>query len=295
VTVSRISTESRAGPVARVRARVRAEFGEEAARLIPAGYQRLGSVVLIRLPDSLRPAFPTIGSAFRSALGVDTVLRRRGPVVGEFREPSIEPIAGDSGETTVQEHGVRFRFDATRLLFARGNRAERHRFGRLVRAGETVVDLFAGIGYFSLPALVTGGAGLVHAVEKNPVSFGFLSENLRLNRVEKRARIYLGDNREIALPIGSADRIVLGFLPSSLPWVGTALPFLRPSGGWLHVHLLVGTLAGRVGATRRVEAAVDVAGGRAGEVRAREVKPYGPGRSHVVVDAWVTPGPSARR
>ncbi|MCI4357442.1 MAG: class I SAM-dependent methyltransferase family protein [Thermoplasmata archaeon] len=278
--------------MSQVRTRVQAEFGEAAARLVPSGYQRLGSVVLLRLPESLRPAFPTIGAAFRSALGVDTVLRRIGPVAGEFREPSVEPIAGGGGETTVQEHGIRYRFDATRVLFARGNRTERHRFGRLVREGETVVDLFAGIGYFSLPALVTGRAALVHAVEKNPVSFGYLSENLRINHVEGRARIHLGDNRDVALPKRTAHRVVLGYLPSSLPWVGSALPLLLASGGWLHVHLLVGNREGPSGAARQVEAAVGASAGGSAEVRAREVKPYGPGCSHVVVDAWVTPGPS---
>ena len=74
--------------------------------------------------------FPVIGQAYREVLGVATVLRSAGAVHGEFRQPSVERIAGTGSETTVLEHGVRFRFDAARIMFARGNREERHRFGR---------------------------------------------------------------------------------------------------------------------------------------------------------------------
>ncbi|HEV2165362.1 MAG TPA: class I SAM-dependent methyltransferase family protein [Thermoplasmata archaeon] len=282
-------------PVAQVRATVRASAGASVADRVPDGYQRIGRVVVVRLPEALRPAFPLIGEAYRSALGVESVLRHAGPVSGELRGPALEPISGGSTETTVLEHGIRFRFDAREVLFARGNKSERHRFGHLVRRGETVVDLFAGIGYFTLPALVEGGAGTVHAVEKNPVSFGYLVENLALNRVADRARPHLGDNREVALPIGGADRAVLGYLPSALPFVPTALPLLRPDGGWLHVHLIVGTREGPEGAGRRARSAVVAEGGSVEELEAHEVKPYGPGRLHAVVDFRVVPAAAERR
>jgi tRNA wybutosine-synthesizing protein 2 len=280
----------RVAPTEAVRARLRSEYGEPLARQLPVGYQRLGSVLLLRLPERLRPAFPLIGEAYREVLGVSTVLRSAGAVRGEFREPAVERIAGTDSETTVVEHGIRFRFDAARILFARGNREERHRFGRLVRPGETVVDLFAGIGYFTLPALLTGRAACVHAVEKNPVSFGYLVENLRRNGVAERAFVYRSDNREAGIPPACADRVVLGYLPTALPWVGEALGLLRPSGGSLHVHLLVGSHEGPSAAVAKVRAAVDSAGGRIPSIAAREVKPYGPGRSHVVVDVGAVPG-----
>lgn len=282
------------GPSAEVRERLRTRFGETAARALPPGYQRLGSVLLLRLPESLRPAFPFIGEAFREVLGVEAVLRRSGPVAGEFRAPGVETIAGGPTETIVVEHGVRYRFDAARILFARGNRTERHRIGRLVRPGETVVDLFAGIGYFALPALVTGRAAQVHAVEKNPVAYRYLLENLRLNRVDGRARPWLGDNRDVVLPKGQADRVVLGYLPDARPWVDRALRLLRHEGGALHVHRVVEVRAGEAGAIRGVRAAIDRAGGSLEEIGAREVKPYGPGRTHWVVDARARPGPNHR-
>lgn len=62
--------------------------------------------------------------------------------------------------------------------------------------GETVVDLFAGIGYFTVPFLCQGGADHVHACEWNEFSIIALEENLRVNNVRNRCTIYHGDNRE---------------------------------------------------------------------------------------------------
>jgi tRNA wybutosine-synthesizing protein 2 len=257
---------------------------------MPRGYQRLGRVLLLRLPESLRPYYPTIGSAWQSELGVATVLAVVGPVVGELREPRVEPIAGSMTETEVTEHGVRWRFDAARIMFAAGNRTERRRAGALVRPGETVIDLFAGIGYFTIPAARFGRAREVLAVEKNPVAAGYLASNAELNGVRGQVTIVRGDNRLVELPEGGADRVFLGYLPSSMPWIARAVPLLRPSGGWLHLHTSVDARGAREAAIRDAELALVDAGARPVEpLSAREVKPYGPGRTHVVVDAHVLP------
>jgi len=277
-------------PAERVRDRIRQLAGEEVARRLPAGYQRMGRVLLLRLPEGIRPHFRSIGSAWQGELGVATVLVRTGPVAGEFRTPTVETVAGGPTETEVVEHGVRWRFDAARVMFAAGNRTERRRLGGLVRPGERVVDLFAGIGYFTVPAARSGPATRVIAVEKNPVAFRYLEENLRLNGVEGRVDPRLGDNREVELPPAAADRVVLGYLPSAVPWVGRAVALVRPEGGWLHVHAATDARTARRSAEEEVARAVQAAGARPlAPPVAREVKPYGPGRTHVVVDVRVAP------
>jgi tRNA wybutosine-synthesizing protein 2 len=257
---------------------------------MPAGYQRLGRVLLVRLPEVLRPYFPLIGNAWREELGVATVLVPRGPVAGEFRVPRVERIAGTATETEVTEHGVRWRFDAAQIMFAAGNRTERFRVARLVRAGEVVVDLFAGIGYFAIPVAVLGHPARVVAVEKNPLAVHYLRENVGRNSVADRVEVVAGDNRTVPLPRGEADRVILGYLPSAIPWVARALETARPSGGWLHVHTVADARHARDQALAQVEHALLHAKASALEpLRAREVKPYGPGRTHIVVDAHVVP------
>jgi tRNA wybutosine-synthesizing protein 2 len=257
---------------------------------MPAGYQRLGSVLVLRLPASLRPYFTLIGEAWRAELGVETVLVRTGPIEGELRSPASVRIAGTATEAEVAEHGVRWRFDAARIMFAAGNKRERARAGELPRPGETVADLFAGIGYFAIPAARSGRAARVVAVEKNPVAYRYLVANAALNHVEDRLDAVEGDNRAVDLPQHAFDRVFLGYLPTAVPWIARAVALVRPAGGWIHVHTVADARTALVSATSEVDRAVRAAGARPLEPsRPRAVKPYGPGRTHVVVDARIAP------
>jgi tRNA wybutosine-synthesizing protein 2 len=255
---------------------------------MPPGYQRLGRVLLLRLPAELLRYGPVLGEAWREELGVETVLTRLGPVDGELRRPNVRFLAGTTAETEVVEHGSRWRLDASRVMFAAGNRTERLRFARGVRPGERVVDLFAGIGYFTVPAARAQPQATFVAVEKNPEAFAFLEQNLRLNGVRPRVRAILGDNRAVALEPASFDRVLLGYLPSSLPWLPRALELLTRPLGYVHLHLVVDARRSRAEAEKAVAFELEKAGGAPdGPLCSREVKPYGPGRTHVVVDAAV--------
>ena len=278
-------------PAARVRARLAATLGAARASELPDGYQRLGHVLLVRVPPGLWPHRREVGRAWVEELGVDTVLARTGPVGGELREPHAETIAGDRTETEVVEFGVRWRLDAARLMFAMGNRTERRRVRDLVRPGERIADLFAGIGYFAVPAALVDPSVRVTAVEKNPVAHRYLVENAAANGVAERLTAVLGDNRRAELAPGTFDRQFLGWLPDARPWLGRAVELASPGRAWLHVHFVDDvrtSLAGSAGSVERALAALGRTVDRAAS--AREVKPYGPGRRHVVVDARLGAG-----
>ena len=255
---------------------------------MPRGYQRLGRVLVLRLPSELLAHGAVLADAWQEELGVATVLAHVGPIDGELRRPRLVHLGGGSAETEVVEHGTRWRLDASRLMFAAGNRTERLRFARAVRPGETVADLFAGIGYFTVPAARACPGATFVAVEKNPVAFAYLRENVRGNGLAMRVRPVLGDNRTVDLPRRSFDRVLLGYLPSSLSWVPRAVELLARPRGTVHVHLVADARDAVDRAERAVVAALERENASPeGAVRGREVKPYGPGRTHVVVDARV--------
>ena len=133
-----------------------------------------------------------------------------------MRKSNAEILLGENGWVEHKEHGVTYCFDVTKVMFSAGNISERGYTGKLDAEGETVIYLFCGIGYYSLPLLVNAKVGHVHACEINPDSIEALRAGLKKNNVEHRCTIHEGDNQITALNLkGVADRVLLGLLPSS--------------------------------------------------------------------------------
>jgi tRNA wybutosine-synthesizing protein 3 len=173
--------------------------------------------------------------AVAGALGAKR-LARMGEVSGKFRESGVEMLLGEDDWVVRRESGVDYGYAMTRCMFSAGNVNERRRMGRVTADGEVVVDLYAGIGYYTLPALVHGRA-TVHACEWNPEAVKALRWGLDANGVGDRCTIHEGDNRITTQSLGGmADRVFLGLLPSSEEGLEMALGVLSPSGGTLHVH-----------------------------------------------------------
>lgn len=145
-------------------------------------------------------------------------------------------LHGEHSWVTHVDNGIRYDFDVTKCMFSSGNITEKLRVAKFDCKGETVVDLYAGIGYFTLPYLVHSGAAYVHACEWNPDAVEALNKNLALNKVSDRCTIHQGDNRQLQL-YDIADRVNLGLIPSSEDGWPVACQLLkRSTGGILHIH-----------------------------------------------------------
>ena len=114
-------------------------------------------------------------------------------------------------------------------------------FSKVVK-DEVIVDLYCGVGYYTIPFLVHGKAAHVHACEWNSNSILALNENLRKagGDVRNRCTVHEGDNRLSVKEGGGlsdiADRVCLGLLPSSVEGWPLAVIALKTTGGILHVH-----------------------------------------------------------
>ena len=193
---------------------------------------------------------------------------------GAMRVPDTEVLYGTTGEVRHREQGYTFILDPTRVMFAQGNRVEKARIASLIRPGERVADMFAGIGYFSIPAASSGA--WVHAMEINPTAFEYLQRNIMANHVADRATAEVGDCRDLLS--GVYDRILMGHFdaPSML---ADALAHVR-SGSVLHVH----SIGDAASAIRDAVAEA----GFAAAVTSRRVKKYGPHAWHMVQDVTIS-------
>jgi len=256
-------------------------------RQVPKGFERLGHVAVINLPENLRHRAETVARKLLGVGGVETVVVRLGPIESWSREPRVEVVVGEPvTETLHREGGCWFKLDVARVMFSKGNLYERQRIPKLVEDGETVVDLFAGIGQFTIPIAKRASPRRVYAVEKNPVAYHYLCENVRINKVGNVVVPILGDCERVA-PRSAADRVVMGILHVGYRYLPLAFEVLRPEGGVIHYHE-----AAPYGQRfeRPMKRILEVAGGREVEfLGKRRVKRYSPGVDHVVVDARVGP------
>lgn len=202
---------------------------------LPMKWEYVGKIVIIRLDDNAEPYKKRIGEVYADELGMETVCVDRCGVTGEFRRPSMEIIYGSETESVRLENGILYDFDVTKVMFASGNVDERERMKNLDCTGETVVDMFAGIGYFTLPLAKFAHPKKVIACEKNPDSFEFLVKNVELNEVGDIVTPVLGDNRDLDYGRGFADRILMGYVQITSEFIPKALEMIR-HGGIIHYH-----------------------------------------------------------
>ena len=248
----------------------------------PKSWAVVGSVVLVTFADDC-PDREAVGEALLDLHGeADTVLAHEG-VSGDHREPSVSVVAGAGDTETVHtEHGTRYALDFAEVMFSPGNQAERVRMGEVVESGERVFDMFAGIGYFTLPMARAGAE--VTAAERNPAAFRFLIENAMLNDASERVSAFRADCREVEIS-PPADRVVMGYYEAH-EYLDAALAALKP-GGIVHMHEATPEDLLWDRPVSRLREAASERGREVKILDRRKVKSHSEGVWHVVVDARV--------
>lgn len=192
------------------------------------------------------------------------------------RTPKSEILRGNAGEVRHRENGHTYILDPAQVMFAQGNRIEKLRMAQLVRlspAAERVADMYAGIGYFTIP--MAGSGASVHAMEINPIAYEYLERNVRENGFSGLVHTSLGDCRDLLT--GIYDRIIMGHF-DALTTLPAALSHVR-EGSVIHLH--------SVGAVEdRIREETEKAGFSA-TIEVHNVKKYRPHVWHVVQDVTI--------
>ena len=213
---------------------------------LPRGFQTLGDVIILKLKPELFSKKEIIGKAYLGLLpSIRSIYLNKGKITGAFREPEeIEFLAGINNPIVEhKEHGITYRFDITKIMFSKGNLKERKILATLVQDGEIVVDMFAGIGYFSLPIGKHSNAEKIYSIEINPNSFKFLIENIKINHLEEKIVPISGNCKEEVLKLSDsgikADHVVMGVFPAPIDYIKTALTLTKEKGTIFHFEGVV--------------------------------------------------------
>ncbi|AFL66334.1 class I SAM-dependent methyltransferase [Desulfurococcus amylolyticus] len=224
-------------------------LGEGAAEKVWRRVEFIGDLALIRTPldmspEELKPLALEILKRFNFVKSVWAAIPG---VEGPYRLRKHVLLAGeDRSETLYREHGCVFKVDINKVYISPSLNYEHYRIAKLVAPGETVLNMFAGAGLFSIIIARYAKPRKVYSIDINPYAYHYMVENVRLNHVEDVVEPILGDAGEVvdSRLTNTSDRVLMPYPELALDYLDKALMALRDGRGWIHVYLHVKTAKG---------------------------------------------------
>ena len=214
---------------------------KETQELISA-FDQIGNIIIVRIPDSLISKKKIIGETLLEQVKTTkSVFSQSSPVEGDFRTRNLEIIAGeDRTETEYKESGCTFIVDVEKAFFSPRLSTERERISNLISDNEIVINMFGGIGMFSILAAKKKSC-TVYNIDINPIASKLCDENIRLNKLKGNIISLNGDAADIINKKlqNSADRVLMLLPERSDEFLDSAISCLKTNGilhYYSHIH-----------------------------------------------------------
>jgi len=216
------------------------KLAPEEIALVYKSYDVIGDIAVIRVPEQLSPMSSTIAEALMAQhKHVKAVWRQSSPIAGDFRLRELELVSGERRTDTVhKEHGCLFKVDIKECYFSPRLGYERLRIARMVKDNEVVINMFAGVGCYSITIAKHSKAARIYSVDINPVAVKYMLENVLLNKVVNRVIPIEGDARTVVENKlkNTADRVLMPLPERAHEYLDSALSALKPQCGWVHYY-----------------------------------------------------------
>jgi tRNA (guanine37-N1)-methyltransferase len=198
-----------------------------------SSYDVIGDIAIVDIPKGKEEEAKEIAeSIIKVHPHIKTVLEKKSDRFGRFRLRELKPIIGRERATEHHESSCRFRLDVTKAYFSPREGTERERIAAQVKAGETVLVMFAGVGPF---AIIIGKrqprVRKVFAVEINPDAVKYMKENIRLNGLTYVVEPICGDAKNVCRKLyRKCSRVIMPLPHEGSKFLETAIKCLKPKG-----------------------------------------------------------------
>lgn len=213
---------------------------EKDHKLVYISYDIVGDIAIIRVSESLKRQCRKIAEdIMRTQKNVKSIWRQDSPITGDFRLQTLKWVAGEKRTETVhKEFGCAFKVDIAHCYFSPRLSFERQRIAQLVQPGEVVVNMFAGVGCYSIIIAKHTKADKIYSIDLNPAAIKYIQENIRLNKVEEKVFAIQGDAKEVIKEKmqGIAHRVLMPLPQLAYDYLDYAIATLNQSGGWIHYY-----------------------------------------------------------
>ena len=262
---------------------------QESEDLISA-FDQIGDIIIVRIPDSLLPKKKLIGDTLlREVKIVKSVFYQASPVEGDFRTRNLEILAGENRtQTEYREFGCRFVVDVANAFFSPRLSTERERIANLIHEGETMVNMFAGVGMFSIMAAKKKNC-TVYSIDINPIASKLCEKNIELNKLAGKVISINGDTSKIIEENlqNKADRTLMLLPERSDEFLDSAIKTTKDGGiihYYSHIHAEKKSEAGKLSEKHYLE----VTPVKSEILTSKIVRPVGPRYYQTVVDVKIS-------
>jgi len=250
-------------------------------------FDQVGDIIILRIPDSLVSKKEIIGKVLLEKVKTaKSVFYQSSPVSGDFRTRKLELLAGeDKTKTEYKEHGCRFIVDVEKAFFSPRLSTERDRIANLIQDGEIVINMFGGVGMFSIIAAKKKKC-MVYNIDINPNATRLCEQNINLNKLVGKVESITGDATKIIEEklAGIGDRILMLLPERSDEFLDSAIKATKKNGiihYYCHIH---GDKKNEVSRLAK-EHFLEVMRNKAEVLGSKIVRPVGPRFYQAVVDA----------
>ena len=255
-----------------------------------AAFDQVGDIIVIRIPDSLVQKKKVIGEILlQKVKTARSVFYQVSAVSGDYRTRDLELLAGeDKTETEYKEYGCRFMVDVKKAFFSPRLSTERDRIANLIQDGETVINMFGGVGMFSIIAAKRKKC-LVYNIDINPDAIRLCDQNIKLNKLIGRVETIAGDAAKIIEEKLSdkGDRVLMLLPERSDDFLDSAVKALKSNAilhYYCHIHSEKKSEVAGLAKRHFLEAIKN----KSEVLSSKIVRPIGPRFYQAVVDASVS-------
>jgi tRNA (guanine37-N1)-methyltransferase len=278
---------------------IRSAFDIAAEKLLPhllASFPRaidlIGEVAIVEIPPELEGHKKIIGESILQAhKRVKTVLAKSSAITGVRRLREYEVIAGSGmTETIHREHGCIYHLDVRKVYFSPRLSFEHKRVASQVGENETIIDMFAGVGPFSILIAKMHRNVKVYAIDLNPDAVRYLERNIIANRVSYKVMSIHGDARKVIRERlrGVADRVIMNLPEKAFEYLDAACEAIKPEGGILHYYCFMRGDDPIQTAEKELADGLEENGRGLDQIlHARKVREVAPGKWQIVIDARI--------
>ena len=206
------------------------EVPQEKQALLPSSFDVVGKVAIVKLSDELLSFKKEIGKAILKAhKSIETVAIDTG-VEGEERIRQLEIVAGEMNTETIhKEYSIELEIDPTKVYFSPRLATEHWRIAQMVKEDEVVIDMFCGVGPFSILIAKHRNPKKVYALDVNDVAIHYLKRNIERNKLSNVTPLH-GDSKILVSNLESADRIIMNLPFGSYEFLPAALSNIKNNG-----------------------------------------------------------------